>query len=124
MVATFLSYWSGRPICRFDGWSVAATVACLIILGPILALWLTALGDSKGLWGHLVTTVIPRYVVNTLLLMAGVTAWQTQSLKVMYYQVAGDQRSMAVLTNMGALNLYISFLNMFQFLLMFMGQQE
>ena len=36
MVATFLSYWSGRPIRRFDGWSVAATVACLIILGPIL----------------------------------------------------------------------------------------
>ena len=72
MVATFLSYWSGRPIRRFDGWSVAATVACLIILGPILALWLTALGDSKGLWGHLVSTVIPRYVVNTLLLMAGV----------------------------------------------------
>ena len=72
MVATFLSYWSTRPIRRFDGWSVAATIACLIILGPILALWLTALGDSKGLWSHLVATVIPRYVVNTLLLMAGV----------------------------------------------------
>ena len=49
--------------------------------------------------------------------MAGVTAWQTQSLKVMYYQVAGDQRSMAVLTNMGALNLYIAFVNMFQIIL-------
>ena len=72
MVATFLSYWSGRPIRRIDGWSVAAALACLFILGPILALWLTALGDSKGLWGHLMSTVIPRYVVNTLVLMTGV----------------------------------------------------
>ena len=72
MVATFLSYWSTRPIRRIDGWSVAATIACLVILGPILALWLTALGDSRGLWSHLVATVIPRYVANTLLLMAGV----------------------------------------------------
>ena len=72
MVATFLSYWSGRPARRFDGWSVAAILICLLILGPILALWLTALGDSRGLWGHLVSTVLPRYVVNTLLLMLGV----------------------------------------------------
>ncbi|MEC8643306.1 MAG: iron ABC transporter permease, partial [Pseudomonadota bacterium] len=74
MVATFLSYWSGRPARRFDGWSVAAILICLLILGPILALWLTAFGDSKGLWGHLVATVLPRYVVNTLLLMLGVGA--------------------------------------------------
>jgi hypothetical protein len=58
---------------------------------------------------------------GVLLLMAGVTAWQTQSLKVMYYQVAGDHRSMAVLTNMGALNLYIAFVNMFQIILSLMG---
>jgi hypothetical protein len=61
---------------------------------------------------------------GVLLLMAGVTAWQTQSLKVMYYQVAGDQRSMAVLTNMGALNLYIAFINMFQIILSLLGSRE
>ena len=72
MVATFLSYWSGRPARRFDGWSAAAILICLVILGPIMALWLTAFGDSRGLWGHLVSTVLPRYVMNTLLLMMGV----------------------------------------------------
>ena len=61
---------------------------------------------------------------GVLLLMAGLTAWQTQSLKVMYYQVAGDQRSMAVLTNMGALNLYIAFINMFQIILSLLGSRE
>ena len=31
-------------------------------------------------------------------LMAGVVAWQTQSLKLMYNEIAGDERSMAVMT--------------------------
>ena len=72
MVATFLSYWSSRPARRFDGWSASAVLVCLVILGPIAALCLTAIGDSNGLWGHLVSTVLPRYVTNTLMLMAGV----------------------------------------------------
>ncbi|OLF75389.1 hypothetical protein AWH62_06095 [Maricaulis sp. W15] len=59
-----------------------------------------------------------------LLLMAGVVAWQTQALKVTYYQIAGDQRSMAVMTNMGALNLYIAFVNMFQIILSLLGSRE
>ncbi len=59
-----------------------------------------------------------------LALMAGVTAWQTQNLKLTYAQVAGDQRSMAVLTNFGALNLYIAFINMFQVILMLLGNRD
>ncbi|MEO1038939.1 MAG: Bax inhibitor-1/YccA family protein [Pseudomonadota bacterium] len=57
-------------------------------------------------------------------LMAGVTAWQTQSLKLQYAQIAGDQRSMAVMTYFGALNLYIAFVNMFQIILMMLGNRE
>jgi len=74
MVATFLSYWKARPARRFDGWSAAVVLVCLVIMGPIAALCLTAFGDSNGLWGHLIATVLPRYVVNTLILMAGVGA--------------------------------------------------
>ena len=72
MVATFLSRWSSRPARQFDGWSASAVLVCCLILGPIAALVMTALGDSGGLWSHLVSTVLPRYVSNTLLLMAGV----------------------------------------------------
>lgn len=57
-----------------------------------------------------------------LALMAGVTAWQTQSLKLTYASIAGDQRSMAVLTNMGALTLYIAFINIFQVLMSLLGR--
>ena len=77
MVATFLSKWSSRPARQFDGWSASAVLICLAILGPIVALVLTAFGDSGGLWGHLASTVLPRYVTNTLMLMAGVGALAT-----------------------------------------------
>lgn len=57
-------------------------------------------------------------------LMAGIVAWQTQGLKLMYNEIAGDQRSMAVMTYYGALNLYIAFVNMFQVILMLLGNRD
>ena len=61
-----------------------------------------------------------------LLIFAGLTAWDTQRLKSDYVAHAahGDQEFLDKAAIDGALSLYISFLNMFQFLLMFMGQQE
>ncbi|MEP1145359.1 MAG: Bax inhibitor-1/YccA family protein [Henriciella sp.] len=44
-------------------------------------------------------------------------AWNTQSLKETYFALGGDQRGMAVATNMGALNFFIYFVNIFQFFL-------
>ena len=43
-----------------------------MLTGPFVAILFTAAGDSGGLWPHLLTTVIPRYVANTLWLMLGV----------------------------------------------------
>jgi len=55
-------------------WKIATFVLVAIYLTPILAVFVAASGDSAGLWGHLVETVLPRYVANTLTLMAGVSA--------------------------------------------------
>jgi FtsH-binding integral membrane protein len=58
-----------------------------------------------------------------VLLFAGLTAYDTQKIKSMYAYVAGtDMMGKAVI--MGALNLYLDFVNMFQFLLSFMGNRE
>ena len=61
-----------------------------------------------------------------VLIFAGLTAYDTQNIKTTYIQHAahGDQEWLDKAAMDGALSLYISFLNMFQFLLMFMGQQE
>lgn len=61
-----------------------------------------------------------------VLVFAGLTAFNTQEIKNTYIAHAshGDQEWLDKAAYDGALSLYISFLNMFQFLLMFMGQQE
>jgi len=63
------------------------------------------------------------FIINILgvLIFAGLIAFDTQKLKLTYYQLGGDQASMGVATNYGALNLYLDFLNLFLFLLRLMG---
>lgn len=61
------------------------------------------------------------YNVIGVLIFSGLIAWKTQSLKMMYYQLGGDAAGTAVATNIGALNLFISFINLFQFILALMG---
>jgi len=51
------------------------------------------------------------------LFSAIIIAWQTQALKEGYYQLAGDERGMAVMTYWGALTFFISFINIFQFVM-------
>ncbi len=61
-----------------------------------------------------------------VLIFAGLTAYDTQKIKTNYIAHAhhGDQEWLDKSAIHGALNLYLDFLNMFQFLLMFMGSQE
>lgn len=61
-----------------------------------------------------------------VLIFAGLTAFYTQDIKNTYlaHAVRADREWMDKAAFDGALSLYISFLNMFQFLLMFMGQQQ
>jgi FtsH-binding integral membrane protein len=58
-----------------------------------------------------------------VLLFAGLTAYDTQKIKSMYAHVAGTDM-MGKVVIMGALNLYLDFINMFTFLLSFMGNRE
>ena len=58
-----------------------------------------------------------------VLIFAGLTAYDTQRLKQAYYQVAGSDMQGKVVI-MGALSLYLDFINMFQFLLSFMGSRD
>ncbi|MFB2532334.1 Bax inhibitor-1/YccA family protein [Paracoccus sp. p4-l81] len=60
-----------------------------------------------------------------VLIFAGLTAFDTQRIKQTYLDLANsDSEFLAKGAIMGALSLYLNFLNMFQFLLSFMGSQE
>ena len=72
MVARLLSNWAGISSPYFDRWLVGVVLLCGLFLAPVLALVITASGDSGGLWTHLLDTVLVTYVFNTLILMVGV----------------------------------------------------
>ncbi|GAM99573.1 membrane protein [alpha proteobacterium U9-1i] len=60
--------------------------------------------------------------VASLLIFSLLVATQTNQLRESYFYLANDQRGQAVMTNFGALNLYISFIAIFQTLLSFMSR--
>ena len=59
-----------------------------------------------------------------VLIFAGLTAYDTQKLKEMYLYGNYDSETAAKVSVYGALTLYLDFINMFQFLLSFMGNRN
>jgi FtsH-binding integral membrane protein len=62
--------------------------------------------------------------VITVLVFAGLTAYDTQRLKDEYYVVAGNATAAAKTAILGALSLYLDFINMFTALLQLFGNRE
>jgi FtsH-binding integral membrane protein len=58
-----------------------------------------------------------------VLIFAGLTAYDTQRLKEQYFQLRGTEFAGKAIV-LGALSLYLDFINMFQFLLSFMGDRR
>ena len=85
------------------------------LIGIIIAGLVNMFLQSSGL--HLAISVLG------VLIFAGLTAWDTQRLKNEYTMVAGTEYAAKAVV-MGALSLYLDFINMFQFLLSFLGNRE
>ena len=126
----------------FTGASIAQTFFATSVAFLALSLYgyttkrdLSAFGTFliMGVVGLLVAMIINlflqspalHYAVSFIgvLLFAGLTAYDTQRIKSLYLQIAGtDMVGKAAI--MGALSLYLDFINMFTFLLQFMGSRE
>jgi FtsH-binding integral membrane protein len=86
-----------------------------------------------GVFGLLIAMVINMFIQSTamgfaisaigVLLFAGLTAYDTQKIKSMYAHIAGSDM-MGKAAIMSALTLYLDFINMFQFMLSFMGDRR
>ena len=129
----------------FTGVSIAQTFLATSAAFAGLSLWgYTTKKDISG-WGAFlmmgVIGLIVASIVNIfldspaiafavsvigLLIFAGLTAYDTQRIKNDYLQHAAyaDQEWMDKSGIMGALSLYINFINIFMFLLQFMGNRE
>ena len=60
------------PRLRPDGWAIGAAVIALVVLAPMLSVFWLALNPTENIWPHLMATVLPRYLGNTLFLMLAV----------------------------------------------------
>ena len=140
--ATLMGLSMSTIFLRYTGVSIAQTFFAVSAAFLGLSLWgYTTKKDLSG-WGTflimgvvglLVAMLINLFLQSSamamaisaigVLLFAGLTAYDTQKIKSMYAYVAGTDM-MGKIVIMGALNLYLDFINMFQFLLYFMGNRE
>ncbi|MEO1397583.1 MAG: Bax inhibitor-1/YccA family protein [Pseudomonadota bacterium] len=114
----------------------AAAFGALSLYGYTTKRSLSAMGSflMMGLFGLIIAMLVNLFLqssalsfaVNVIgvLIFAGLTAWDTQRLKETYDMVVGNGEAMAKSSIMGALSLYLNFVNMFMFLLSFMGDRE
>ena len=89
-----------------------------------------------GLIGLIVASIVNLFLASTALafaisaigvvIFAGLTAWDTQNIKNTYLQHAqqGDVEWLGKAAIMGALSLYLDFINLFMFMLRFMGNRN
>ena len=54
---------------NFDVWSVNSVLIAVLVIAPILSVFVIALTPTENIWPHLLSTTLPRYASNTLLLM-------------------------------------------------------
>lgn len=57
-----------RP--QFDIWTAGALIIALLVAAPLIAVGWIALFPRENIWPHLIATALPRYLGNTLILMA------------------------------------------------------
>ncbi len=62
----------GAAMRRLDPWSSGALIIAALVLVPIGAVFWLAAFPAENIWPHMVATVLPRYLRNTLILMTGV----------------------------------------------------
>lgn len=129
----------------YTGVSIAQTFFVTAIAFLSLSLWgyttkkdISAWGSFliMGVVGLIIASIVNIFLASSalmfaisaigVLVFAGLTAYDTQNIKNTYIAMASNGQSewLGKAAIMGALSLYLDFLNMFQFLLMFMGSQE
>lgn len=147
-----LLYWAvvstigagmGLLFLRYTGESIASTFFVtaaafggLSLFGYTTKKNLTGMGSFliMGVIGLVIASIVNIFlgsgtlylIISGLgvLIFSGLIAYDTQRLKMTYYDLGGDRAAMGVATGYGALSLFINFINLFQFLLAFMGNRE
>ena len=129
----FLVYTTASIVQTF--FITATAFGALSLYGYTTKRDLSAMGSFlfMGLIGLIIASLVNLFLASSalqfaisaigVLIFAGLTAYDTQQIKEMYYE--GDGEAVAGRKAiMGALRLYLDFINMFMFLLQFLGNNR
>ncbi|MBX4988907.1 Bax inhibitor-1/YccA family protein [Rhizobium lentis] len=129
----FLVYTGQSVVQTF--FVTAASFGALSLYGYTTKRDLSAMGSflMMGLFGLIIAVFVNIFLQSSalqfaisvigVLIFAGLTAYDTQRIKELYY-AADDVAVAGRKAIMGALTLYLDFLNLFMFLLQFMGNRR
>ena len=133
-LSTILLVYTGASVAS-TFFATAAGFAALSLYGYTTKRDLSGMGKflMMGLVGLIVASLINMFTQSNTMsliisvigvfLFAGLTVYDTQKIKEMYYHVQGtDMMGKTII--MGALTLYLDFINLFLFLLRFMGDRR
>jgi FtsH-binding integral membrane protein len=114
----------------------AGTFAAMSVYGFVTKRDLTAIGSLcfMGLIGIIIASIVSWFWANDILItiinyvgvlvFVGLTAYDTQKLKMIAVQTADNPSMAARLSISGALSLYLDFINLFLFILRILGSKR
>ena len=133
-LSTIFLVYTGESIVR-TFFITAASFGALSLWGYTTKRDLSGMGSFlfMGLIGLIIAMIVNIFLASSalqfaisaigVLIFAGLTAYDTQQIKEMYYE--GDDATVSGRKAiMGALRLYLDFINLFMFLLHFLGNRE
>lgn len=132
-MAAIFQVFTGASIARVF-FVTAAAFAATSLYGYTTKRDLAGIGSFlfMGLIGIVIASLVNLFVQSSMVqfvvsivgvfIFTGLTAWDTQRLKLVYR--AGAHDANAKMAIMGALGLYLNFVNLFQILMQFMGDRR
>jgi FtsH-binding integral membrane protein len=126
--------FTGASIARVF-FITAGTFAAMSLYGYTTKRDLTQFGSflMMGLIGIIIASIVNIFIASSalqfaisvigVLVFVGLTAWDTQTIKEMYVE-SDDSQTAGKKAIMGALRLYLDFLNLFMMLLQLFGQRR
>lgn len=134
-LATIFVVYTGASITRVF-LITASTFGAMSLYGYSTKKDLTSFGSFliMGLIGIMIASLVNIFLKSSgldfaisligVFIFIGLTAYDTQRIKQTYYHFAGNAEMTSKMAIMGALNLYMDFINLFIMLLRFMGERR
>ena len=134
-LSTIFIAYTGASIARVF-FITASTFGAMSLYGYSTKKDLTGMGSflTMGLIGLIIASIVNIFLKSSafefaisaigVLIFIGLTAYDTQRIKQNYYQFSGNDEATGKMAVIGALNLYMDFINLFIMMLRFFGDRK